>query len=185
MITRFTREVVSEGKKNNSDARYSKMRDKMLKTTRLPPSPLMPQSLDGYEKPRPMRQSRADVTCMHPPPYNSVVLKIFCDSGWVVLTPPVLSLSYFPFLDRSCLGLEDREKHFDVLVLVLLEEEFARTSWFLPSSSLWVSLSLAGTASRSEGKYCKRRIRVEDDDALVTNFTLQDRRQFHRDIALS
>ena len=32
---------------------------------------------------------------------------------------------------------------------------------------------------------CKRRIRVEDDDALVTNFTLQDWRQFHRDIALS
>ena len=27
---------------------------------------------------------------------------------------------------------------------------------------------VAGTASRSEGKYCRRRIRVEDDDASVT-----------------
>ena len=47
----------------------ARTREKTLKTMLLPPpSPLMPQSLDGYKKPRPMRLSRADVTCMHPPP---------------------------------------------------------------------------------------------------------------------
>ena len=42
--------------------------------------------------------------------------------------------------------------------------------------------SFAGTASLSEGKYCRRRIRVEDDDASVTNFIPQDWRQFRCDI---
>ena len=59
-----------------------------------------------------------------------------------------------------------------------------RARFFVPSHrrQFVFRFLVAGTASLSEGKYCRRRIRVEDDDASVTNFIPQDWRQFRCDI---
>ena len=119
-------------------------------------------------------------------------------------TPQSLSLLFFS-VDRNCLVSGDREKHRLSSRSPVIHDSFITTSnmghicnnfgcqrrtlaHFLVSShrrQFGFRFSFAGTASRSEGKYCRRRIRVEDDDASVTNFIPRDWRQFHCDNALS